>query len=504
IGYTFAVTNTGNVTVDGIAVSDVPVPPAGGLDAPGVVCPGGSLAPGESTTCAGSYTVTQADMDHGSVSDAATASGTGPGGDPVESGPSDEVRVEVDQDASLSVVKSVDTALTPDPLTAAGQRVHYLFAVTNTGNVTVDGIAVSDVPVPPAGGLDAPGVSCPTVSLAPGGSMVCEGSYTVTQVDVDHGSVSDVATVTGSGPGGDPVDPPSSQVTVDVPPAPGLSLVKSADTDSFVIGQTITYEFLVTNTGNVTVGGIEVQDGSFTGSGELSPVVCPSSSLSPGESQTCAATYVTTQADVDAGGISNSATATGEPPNDDSPLVTSPPSTSRVPSDQRPALVVVKTANTARFGSGQLITYTFTVTNTGNVTLRDVAPVERSFSGSGGMSSLECPVNRELAPGASLVCAATYTATAADVAVGKLVNTASATGRLPTGSGPDAPPVTATLTTVTITVMASAKGALINTGVGADARGDPGGAHITLAGLLLAFIGGTGLLVLPGWRRARE
>ncbi|MCL2782047.1 MAG: hypothetical protein FWD74_11305, partial [Actinomycetia bacterium] len=261
IGYTFTVTNTGNVTVDGIAVADVPVPPAGGLDAPGVVCPGGSLAPGGSMVCAGSYTVTQADMDHGSVSDVATASGTGPGGDPVDSGPSDEVRVEVDQDASLSVVKSVDTALTPDPLTAAGQRVHYLFAVTNTGNVTVDGIAVSDVPVPPAGGLDAPGVVCPGGSLAPGGSMVCAGAYTLTQADVDAGSVSDVATVTGSGPGGDPVDPPSSQVTVDVPPAPGLSVAKSADRLSVsAVGEVIGYTFAVTNTGNVTVDGIAVSD----------------------------------------------------------------------------------------------------------------------------------------------------------------------------------------------------------------------------------------------------
>ena len=56
IDYTFTVTNTGNVTVDGIVVND------DRLDAP-AVCTASSLAPGESTTCVGTHTVTQAELD---------------------------------------------------------------------------------------------------------------------------------------------------------------------------------------------------------------------------------------------------------------------------------------------------------------------------------------------------------------------------------------------------------------------------------------------------------
>ena len=46
----------------------------------------------------------------------------------------------------------------------------------------------------------------------------------------------------------------------------------------------------------------------------LSAVTCPSTTLAPGAAETCTATYTTTQADVDPGGITNTGTATGTPP----------------------------------------------------------------------------------------------------------------------------------------------------------------------------------------------
>ena len=46
----------------------------------------------------------------------------------------------------------------------------------------------------------------------------------------------------------------------------------------------------------------------------LSAIACPATTLAPGASETCTATYTTTQADVDAGSITNTGTATGTPP----------------------------------------------------------------------------------------------------------------------------------------------------------------------------------------------
>ncbi len=68
-------------------MADQLVAPAG--PAVTVTCPTGDLAPGASLTCTSSaYTVTQADVDAGSVANTATAHGLTPGGTDVPSNPS--------------------------------------------------------------------------------------------------------------------------------------------------------------------------------------------------------------------------------------------------------------------------------------------------------------------------------------------------------------------------------------------------------------------------------
>ncbi|MFI9631044.1 hypothetical protein ACIHCL_36975, partial [Streptomyces sp. NPDC052042] len=94
----------------------------------------------------------------------------------------------------------------------------------------------------------------------------------------------------------------------------------------------------MTNTGNVTLKDVKVDEGEFTGHGKLNPVNCPkeAESLAPGATVTCTAAYTVTQADVDAGTITNSAMATGTPPSGKPPI--SPPSEITVPSDGRAQL----------------------------------------------------------------------------------------------------------------------------------------------------------------------
>ena len=94
-----------------------------------------------------------------------------------------------------------------------------------------------------------------------------------------------------------------------------MSVIKSGSIDSTVVapdsrpdvGDVITYEFAVANTGNVTLESIAVDDA-------LAPVTCPQGSLAPGTDMTCSATYTIAQADIDTGGVDNSATVTASSP----------------------------------------------------------------------------------------------------------------------------------------------------------------------------------------------
>ena len=73
-------------------------------------------------------------------------------------------------------------------------------------------------------------------------------------------------------------------------------------------GDTITYAFTVTNTGNTTITDIELADTGATITGG------PITSLAPGasDSTTFTATYTVTQGDIDAGTYTNTATVTGD------------------------------------------------------------------------------------------------------------------------------------------------------------------------------------------------
>ena len=111
-------------------------------------------------------------------------------------------------------------------------------------------------------------------------------------------------------------DPNGTDVTAtdstDTPIAagPAITLDKQAGTPTgTTAGSTIDYTFVVTNTGNVTLTGVSVDDP------KVGTVSCPVTTLAPGESTTCTATYTLTQVDVDAGHVANTATVTGTDPS---------------------------------------------------------------------------------------------------------------------------------------------------------------------------------------------
>ncbi|MFW0776065.1 DUF7507 domain-containing protein, partial [Paenarthrobacter nitroguajacolicus] len=151
--------------------------------------------------------------------------------------------------------------------------------------------------------------------------------------------------------------------------------------------------------------------------------------LLPGQTVTAAATYGITQADIDAGHVANTATTTGTPPT--GPPVTPPPGTTDTPLTQAPAMEFSKSADASGIQDpsvvGDIITYTFTSKNTGNVTLKDVTITDPLA----GLSALTYAW-----PGAAGACLLytspspqdTDTTPEEDIAAGHVANTATKTG----------------------------------------------------------------------------
>ena len=290
VTYSFAVTNTGNVTLSSVAVTD-PMP-----DLSPITCPSTSLAPSATIVCTATYVAKLADIDAGSINNTATTTGTPPIGTPVSD--TDTETVTATTSPAIQVVKSAS----PTNVTAAGQVVTYSFRVINTGNVTLSAITVGD-PLPDLGPI-----TCPTTSLAPGLDMICTAAYTVAQGDVDAGSITNTASVTGTPPAGATVGDTDTAIVIATQTS-DVSIVKSANpTVITAAGQPVAYSFLVTNTGNVTLSGIGVFD-PLPG---LGTVTCPSTTLAPGGSTTCTAGYTASQADIDLGSIDNTATVVGD------------------------------------------------------------------------------------------------------------------------------------------------------------------------------------------------
>jgi uncharacterized repeat protein (TIGR01451 family) len=103
------------------------------------------------------------------------------------------------------------------------------------------------------------------------------------------------------------------QVTTPTPFVPNslLTITKTVNPQTYDhIGQTITYTYVITNSGNVAIGPDQfiVND-----TGLDAPLACgdPNTTLAPAQTLTCSATHVITQADMDAASITTSATVSG-------------------------------------------------------------------------------------------------------------------------------------------------------------------------------------------------
>ena len=450
VAYSFRITNTGNVTLKDLRISDPALAYVDtllpGFSGTGVwtwtmaICPQTALGAGQSETCYATYVVTQADVDRGSLKNTATVSGVAPPGaidahgvpvTTVTSGPS-HIEFAIPPDPQVSLAK----AASPASVSTPGAVVTYTYTVTNDGNVTLTDPQVTERLFSGSGTWPAP--ECPSVALAPGASVDCWATYTVTPADLEAGQIKNTATASGVDPALETQTSAPSSSAVAAQRLPALTLVKSSAQPSYAAGGPVVYTFSVTNTGNVIVDGIFVADDHTTGNGVMGVITCPVQTLAPGASTLCTGTYTATQEDVDRGEILNYAIAHGVVRATDGP-VSSYQQSFDIPAVQTPSLSLDQTVSTlaASITTGTDITFHLTITNTGKVTVTGLRAAEQVFSGSDPVPPVSCPVDPAawpsgqvgvLAPGQVIECWAPYTVTAVDAAAGTVEHTATMTG----------------------------------------------------------------------------
>ena len=339
---------------------------------------------------------------------------------------------------ALELTKSVSPAALPK----AGQSVTYTFDVKNNSTETLSNLTIDDSTF--SGGTPLT-ITCDATSLAAGASTQCRATYAVTAADVAIGYLTNKATASATDPSNATID--SNESSAKIVGVPVLELVKTADKDMLVAGESVTFSFAVNNTGTAPATGLSIREDSFNGSPALSGITCVPTTLAPGASATCtAAPYTVTAADVTNAPLVNKATATGVGPVVDgtpgTPVASAQSSVSIAA--PHPALSVVKAVSPTGtvMMAGQSLTYTVTITNTGNVTLSDVTGTEGTFSGAGtapvlGIGTPPGPCEAAtLAPDASLSCTATYNVTQDDIDAGDpITNTAVASADAPYDGG---------------------------------------------------------------------
>jgi uncharacterized repeat protein (TIGR01451 family) len=213
-----------------------------------------------------------------------------------------------------------------------------------------------------------------------------------------------------------------------------ISLTKVPSVEWFsAAGQTITYTYTVSNSGNLPLGPgqFEVTD-DMIDAGVAFDCGADDVVLDPDETVSCTRTYVSTAADVTAGEIVNEAFASLDELDSD-------PVTARV---KYAVLLIAKSASpTAVSAAGQTVNYTYTLTNNGSSALGpDQFKVTDNKINSG--TAFNCgAAATTLAVAGTLSCTAAYTVTAADITAGSIVNLASASG-----GGVTSPTVSATVT----------------------------------------------------------
>ncbi|PYR97000.1 MAG: hypothetical protein DMG12_25080, partial [Acidobacteria bacterium] len=396
------ITNTGTVLLNNISITD---------DQPGsIISPPSisSLVAGASANYTGSYIP---DAIPGVRSDTVQAIGH----------KADTSAVQGSGSATCTAIgpPSISKAFT-DSVIPQGGTTTLSFTITNPNAMTLTGIGFSDTlpsglvidnPVVLTGscgggsistGTDSIGLSGAT--LGPLGSCTFSVKVAGTTLGVKNNLTGKVTSTQGG-------DGNEAFASLTVQEGKVIIHKTSNASSSTTLGSTITYSYEVTNTGTSAITSFTVTDT------KLGAITCPVSSLAPGASTTCTATYVVQQSDMNAGSIYNKVTVNGVTPV--GPVSASDDLT--VTLIQHPKLTIHKSAAETIYNAvGNVLHYNYLVKNEGDVSLAGPVTVADDKSSNETCPAVTTVGNGDgfLDPGESITCTATYTITQADLNAG--------------------------------------------------------------------------------------
>ena len=477
VEFNITVENTGNVTLKNVVVEEqlegAEIIERAGytVSTDGKKATISAIEVGATATVEATYTVTQNDLDKGSVKNIAGVKVPGK-----EEPQKPEIEIPIEQrDPKYVVNKTLTNEGTgKNGAFKVGEKATFDITVRNTGNVTLKDVKVAEqlkgaeIVTGEGYTINKNGTVATIESLPVGASIVVKAEYVITQTDVDHGGVTNSIGVEGNGPGENPdpikPDPDPEKPSKPEEPIPtekqepkfeaSKKLTNGGKDKKFKVGEKATFDITVQNTGNVTLKNVKVTEqleGAVIVAGENYTVkedgtVATIETLPVGKSIIVKAEYVITQKDVDNGGARNSVIVTGNGPVDPEGKPVDPkpvdPGTEIPTEKHNPKFESTKvltnkgTGEDGKFKVGETAKFDITVKNTGNVTLTNVKVTENLkgaevVAGEGyevvdGIAMID-----EIKVGKSIVVKAEYVITQKDVDNGGAKNSVTVTGNGP-------------------------------------------------------------------------
>jgi uncharacterized repeat protein (TIGR01451 family) len=398
VSWTYDVTNLGNTVLNSVQVTDqvtLPIAASGGTVS--VQCPKSILIQGESMQCSATGVAGQLESGGnftGQYGNEATVTATDSTGINVNAtDPSHYLEVEPGVEIQKST-NGQDADSRPGPLIDVGQPVTWEYRVSNTGSEPLSNVVVTD----------SEGVSV----IFQDGDANSNNRLDLNEVwrytgqgNASSGQYQNIGEVSANG---------ASKTVVDQDPshyfgvAAAIAIEKSTngiDADSppgptIIVGDPVTWQYEVTNTGNTPLIGWSVSDDQGVS------VNCPNIILPPGSSASCFGAGV-----AQTGQYANVATAIAPDPGGGPNVTATDPSHYL---GAAPAITLEKSTNGEDaddpkgpiIATGDPVAWSYVATNTGNVPLGSLLVVDSQLQS----GDVTCPPTPVILPTESVTCTA--------------------------------------------------------------------------------------------------